>query len=104
MLSLTENAIDYLKNSIDPGDFVRVGVKSGGCSGLSYHIGIEEGYDEDSDILFEFDELKICVDKKSAFLLSATVLDYVESLSSSGFKFDNPGASRTCGCGESFSC
>ena len=104
MVTFTDTAIKQLSNSIDPGDIIRIGVRGGGCSGMSYFMSVVTEYSKKSDTLFEFDDLKVCIDKKSAFMLSDTIVDYVESLSSSGFKFNNALATRTCGCGESFSC
>lgn len=83
-------------------DFVRVGVKSGGCSGLSYDLKFDKNLDE-SDKLFEDNGIKIVVDTKSFLYLIGTTLDYSGGLNGSGFVFNNPNANRTCGCGESFS-
>ena len=101
MVSLTDAAIKQLTESVDPTDVVRIGVKSGGCSGLSYFMSVEEQSDED-DTLVEYENLKICIDSKSAFVLADTEVDYVETIASSGFKFDNKRATNTCGCGASF--
>ena len=83
-------------------DFVRVGVKSGGCSGLSYELKFDNSLD-DSDKIFEDNSIKIIVDKKSFLYLVGTTLDYSGGLNGTGFVFKNPNANRTCGCGESFS-
>ena len=83
-------------------DFVRVGVKSGGCSGLSYDLKFDNNLKED-DKLFEDNEIKIVVDKKSLLYLVGTTLEYSGGLNGKGFVFNNPNANRTCGCGESFS-
>ena len=83
-------------------DFVRVGVKSGGCSGLSYDLKFDNNLKED-DKLFEDNEIKIVVDKKSLLYLAGTTLEYSGGLNGKGFVFVNPNANRTCGCGESFS-
>ncbi len=82
--------------------FVRVGVKSGGCSGLSYDLSFDAAQGE-SDQLFEDNEVKIVVDKKSLLYLVGTTLEYSGGLNGKGFVFNNPNANRTCGCGESFS-
>ena len=83
-------------------DFVRVGVKSGGCSGLSYELKFDSNqFNEDR--LFEDNGVKILVDKKSLLYLVGTTLDYSGGLNGKGFVFKNPNANRTCGCGESFS-
>jgi iron-sulfur cluster assembly protein len=81
---------------------VRVGVKSGGCSGLSYELK----FDQDAlpeDQLFEDNGVRIVVDKKSLLYLVGTTLEYAGGLNGKGFVFNNPNAQRTCGCGESFS-
>jgi iron-sulfur cluster assembly protein len=82
--------------------FVRVGVNSGGCSGLSYDLGFDDKENED-DKSFEDNGVKIVVNKKSYLYLIGTVLEYSGGLNGKGFVFNNPNASRTCGCGESFS-
>ena len=83
-------------------DFVRMGVKSGGCSGLSYELKFDHNLGE-NDKLFEEDQVKIAVDKKSFLYLVGTTLEYSGGLNGKGFVFNNPNANRTCGCGESFS-
>jgi iron-sulfur cluster assembly protein len=83
-------------------DYVRVGVKSGGCSGLSYELKFDKTLQED-DKLFEDNQVKILVDKKSLLYLIGTTLEYSGGLNGKGFVFNNPNAERTCGCGESFS-
>ncbi|GGZ40595.1 iron-sulfur-binding protein [Echinicola pacifica] len=81
---------------------IRVSVKGGGCSGLMYDLGFDENI-SDSDQVFEDKGLKIIVDKKSLLYLAGTVLEFSDGLNGKGFQFVNPNASRTCGCGESFS-
>ena len=83
-------------------DYVRVGVKSGGCSGLSYDLKFDKEKAED-DKVFEDNSVKIIVDKKSFLYLIGTTLEYSGGLNGTGFVFNNPNANRTCGCGESFS-
>lgn len=83
-------------------DYVRVGVKSGGCSGLSYELRFDKQLDE-SDKVFEDNSVRIIVDKKSFLYLIGTTLEYSGGLNGKGFVFNNPNAQRTCGCGESFS-
>lgn len=82
--------------------FVRVGVKSGGCSGLSYDLTFDNKQAE-NDKIFEENGVKIIVDKKSFLYLVGTTLEYSGGLNGKGFVFNNPNANRTCGCGESFS-
>ena len=92
-----------IEDGFDPTtDFVRVGVKSGGCSGLSYKLEFDNIRNE-SDKLFENNGVKIVVDTKSYLYLIGTTLDYSGGLNGNGFVFSNPNAKRTCGCGESFS-
>lgn len=83
-------------------DFVRVGVISGGCSGLSYDLSFDN-VKSDQDRLFQDNQVKILVDKKSLLYLLGTILEYSGGLNGKGFVFNNPNAERTCGCGESFS-
>jgi iron-sulfur cluster assembly protein len=83
-------------------DYVRVGVKSGGCSGLSYDLNFDKAQQE-GDKVFEDNEIKIIVDKRSFLYLVGTTLEYSGGLNGTGFVFNNPNAQRTCGCGESFS-
>jgi iron-sulfur cluster assembly protein len=83
-------------------DYVRVGVKSGGCSGLSYELKFDRQVGE-TDKVFEDNTVRIVVDKKSFLYLVGTVLEYSGGLNGKGFVFNNPNAQRTCGCGESFS-
>ena len=82
-------------------DFVRVGVVSGGCSGLSYKLKFDN-IQNPEDKLFEDRGIKILVDKKSFLYLVGTTLEYSGGLNGKGFIFNNPNAQRTCGCGESF--
>lgn len=83
-------------------DFIRVGVKSGGCSGLEYVLKFDNEK-TDSDQIFEDNGIKIIIDKKSILYLAGTVLEFSGGLNGKGFVFNNPNANRTCGCGESFS-
>ena len=83
-------------------NFVRVGVKSGGCSGLSYELKFDKEKQEE-DKVFEDNGVKVIVDKKSFLYLVGTTLEYSGGLNGTGFVFKNPNAQRTCGCGESFS-
>ena len=83
-------------------DYVRVGVKSGGCSGLSYDLTFDKNIGE-NDKVFEDNNIKIAVEKKSFLYLAGTILEFSGGLNGKGFVFNNPNASRTCGCGESFS-
>ena len=81
--------------------FLRVGVKGGGCSGMSYELGFDN-IPQEGDNVVEDNSIKIVVDKKSFLYLFGTELDFSDGLNGKGFQFINPNASRTCGCGESF--
>lgn len=96
--------IELMKDDgYDPiNDFVRVGVKSGGCSGLSYDLDFDKNKTEE-DKVFEDNGVNLVVDKKSFLYLVGTTLEYSGGLNGTGFVFKNPNANRTCGCGESFS-
>ncbi len=83
-------------------DYVRVGVKSGGCSGLSYDLTFDKST-TGTDKVFEANDVRIVVDKKSFLYLVGTTLEFSGGLNGKGFVFNNPNAQRTCGCGESFS-
>ena len=98
-----ERAIHLMKEEQKPeGAFIRVGVEGGGCSGLSYKLEFDNIIKE-GDQVFEDKGIKVVVDKKSFLYLVGTELDYTGGLNGKGFVFINPNASRTCGCGESFS-
>ena len=106
LVTLTEAAVVEVKRLMDVQDLteggLRLGVKGGGCSGLSYTINFDEKIGE-FDTVCEQDGVKVIVDAKSAIYLEGMQLDYQKDLVSGGFKFLNPNASKTCGCGESFS-
>jgi iron-sulfur cluster assembly protein len=107
MVEITENAktklISLMKeDGMSDKSFVRVGVESGGCSGLNYKLDFDSEQ-KDEDMLVEDNDIKLLVDKKSLLYLAGTVLDYSGGLNGKGFTFNNPNATRTCGCGESFS-
>ena len=80
---------------------LRVGVKGGGCSGLSYVLGFDKKRDHDAE--FALDGLTVFMDKRQGLYLLGTVVDYHDGLDARGFTFDNPNATQTCGCGSSFS-
>jgi len=106
MITVSENAkqfaINLMKNENRPADtFIRVGVEGGGCSGLSYKLEFDNNMRE-GDQVFEDKGMKIVTDMKSFLYLMDTELDYSDGLNGKGFHFNNPNASRSCGCGESF--
>lgn len=98
-----KNKINELKSNENLGDnhFVRVSVTSGGCSGLTYQMDFDDKSQE-NDQIFEDNEVKIVTDLKSFLYLCNTTLEFSGGLDGNGFYFNNPNASRTCGCGESF--
>ena len=106
LVTLTEAAVAEVKRLMDVQDLteggLRLGVKGGGCSGLSYTINFDEKLGE-FDTVCEQDGVKVIVDAKSAIYLEGMQLDYQKDMVSGGFKFINPNATKTCGCGESFS-
>ena len=81
---------------------LRVAVRGGGCSGFQYGLNFEQDKQENDQVL-EFDGLKVYVDAMSGLYLQDVTIDFVESLEGSGFKIDNPNATGSCGCGQSFS-
>lgn len=105
-IDITEKAIRQVKkikeeNNIPEPHGLRIGVKGGGCSGLTYQLGFD-GELKDGDMVIEKDGLKLLVDGKSLFYLAGTILDFSDGLNGKGFVFNNPNATKTCGCGESF--
>jgi iron-sulfur cluster assembly protein len=85
-----------------PGSGLRIGVRGGGCSGLSYVLDVE-AKPRASDIIIDSFGERVFVDPKSMLFLQGSVFDYVTGLMEAGFKFNNPRATKPCGCGESFS-
>lgn len=105
IVTISEAAALQIKDMMRENDeldaFLRVSVKGGGCSGLSYGMGLDHEMNED-DQLFEVHGLKVLVDKISAPILKGTQIDYKQSLLGGGFTIDNPNAIAACGCGASF--
>ena len=107
VVTVTEKAREELRKAfagedLPEGAGLRIGVKGGGCSGFSYVMGFD-GVPTEDDVVQDLDGLKLFVDRKSALYLEGTTLNYVESLQQKGFVFENPNATGTCGCGQSFS-
>ena len=106
MINISEKAIDKLKEfrtseGHDQDSHVRVSVKGGGCSGLMYDLSFDKET-RPNDQIFEDKGFSILVEKKSLLYLMGTTLQFSDGLNGKGFYFENPNASRTCGCGESF--
>ena len=106
MITVTEKAKNRLQamkqeTSLDDSYFLRVSVAGGGCSGLSYKLDFDN-QEKTGDQYFEDKGVKIAVDMKSFLYLAGTELDFTDGLNGKGFVFNNPNATRTCGCGESF--
>jgi iron-sulfur cluster assembly protein len=105
-LTLTEKAVEQVKNLLSrdqrEGHGLRVAVKDGGCSGYSYKLDFDNQQKPDDSVL-EFNSVKVFVDPASVPYLKGIVIDYVAGLYGGGFKFTNPNATATCGCGTSFS-
>lgn len=106
MIKVSDSARDQVIKIIHDenhpdGSFIRVGVQSGGCSGLMYQLDFDHDL-KDSDKEFEDNGIKVVVDKKSFLYLVGTQLNFSGGLNGKGFEFVNPNANRTCGCGESF--
>ncbi|MBT4775132.1 MAG: iron-sulfur cluster assembly accessory protein [Crocinitomicaceae bacterium] len=106
MITVTDDAkvraLELMSEDQKEGQFIRVGVEGGGCSGLMYQLEFDNKLSE-NDKEFENNGVRVVVDKKSFLYLIGTTLDYSGGLNGKGFVFKNPNADRTCGCGESFS-
>jgi iron-sulfur cluster assembly protein len=105
-ITLTDKAATQVRkikaeNSIPEDHGLRLGVKGGGCSGLSYVLAFDEKPRE-KDRILQLNGITVYIDEKSLFYLSRTVLDFSDGLNGKGFVFNNPQATRTCGCGSSF--
>lgn len=106
MLTLTENAQKaigrFIRGSDTPVEGLRISVTGGGCSGMQYGLALEAAASRD-DTIVEVGGLKVFVDPASAPLLQGVTVDFLDGMEGSGFKFSNPNASASCGCGKSFS-
>lgn len=107
MLKLTDSAqkaiARFLQGAEEPVTGLRIQVTGGGCSGMQYGMALEEASKSD-DIVLQLGELKVFVDPASAPLLEGVTVDFLDGMEGSGFKFENPNAKASCGCGNSFSC
>lgn len=108
MIGITELAADKARKMMEEHDIspessygIRIGVKSGGCSGLNYVLDIVDSPDE-RDRIFEQHGVKVYCDPRSYLYLNGTEIDYEDGVIDGGFKFNNPNAKRSCGCGTSF--
>jgi iron-sulfur cluster assembly accessory protein len=105
-VTLTARAVEMVKDAMEreglQGYGIRVGVQGGGCSGFQYSMDFENA-PRDGDVSVEQDGIKLFVDAMSSMYLQGVTIDYVTGLQGAGFKFENPNAKSTCGCGSSFS-
>ena len=104
---LTDKAVNMIKitreqENLDPASHLRVAVRGGGCSGFEYSLDFDLE-SRDTDFVLEYEDLTVLIDPVSGRYLQGTVIDYVLGPAGSGFKFNNPKATGTCGCGSSFS-
>jgi iron-sulfur cluster assembly protein len=105
-ITITDKAVKEIKRIMDENKItqefgLRIGVKGGGCSGLTYTLGFDPE-NREGDSIIEHDGVKLFVDGKSLFYLTGTQLDFSDGLNGKGFIFNNPNATKSCGCGESF--
>ena len=103
MITLTDSAAEKMKEVLSARDYsaIRVGIQGGGCSGFQYKLEFENDF-TDKDKIIEDKGITLYIDPKSLLYLMGTEINYFDTLGTSGFKFENPSARRTCGCGESF--
>ena len=104
-VTFTQKAVEEIGRLMSAPDFdqsqyLRIGVKGGGCSGLSYVLGFDKK--EDNDEVYEFDKLTFIMNKAHGIYLMGMNIDWQDGLNARGFSFSNPNASKTCGCGTSF--
>ncbi len=102
---LSPRAAEEVKNiiatkNIPEGYALRIGVRGGGCSGMSYVLGFDKM--REHDMSFDFDGIPLYIDKRHGLYLMGTTIDYHDGLNARGFTFENPNATQTCGCGSSF--
>ena len=106
-ITLTKKAEEKVKEILldQPETFsgLRIQVVGGGCSGFQYRMGFDKNFNDQNDSVFEFDGLRVFIDKSSLLYMDGSEVDYIEGLHGAGFKFNNPNVSGSCGCGSSFS-
>jgi iron-sulfur cluster assembly protein len=106
-ITLTKKAEDKVREILaeqpEPYAGLRIQVVGGGCSGFSYRMGFDKTVSDQSDTVFEFEGLKVIVDKSSLLYMDGSEVDYIDGLHGAGFKFNNPNVTGSCGCGSSFS-
>ena len=105
-IQVSEKAVAYARTRLakrgTPEAAIRLGIRGGGCSGFSYVIEFSDDPPRSRDTVYDYDDVRFYVDKKSMLYLSGSVLDYEQSLMFQGFKFKNPHEASSCGCGHSF--
>ena len=106
-ITLTKKAEEKVKEILqeqpEPYSGLRIQVVGGGCSGFQYRMGFDKNFSDQTDTVFEFEGLKVFIDKSSLLYMDGAEVDYVEGLHGAGFKFNNPNVTGSCGCGSSFS-
>ena len=106
-VALTERAAEEVKrfqqeHNFDDTMVLRIGIVAGGCSGFNYSLNFDDKFDESADTKYDCHGVAVVVDKKSALYLDGTTVDWYDQLDKQGFTFNNPNATKTCGCGSSF--
>lgn len=108
VVKLTEKASVEIKRfisekNVPDGCVLRIALQGGGCSGFEPHLGFDNRVDEENDLISEQFGIRVAMDRKFEMFMAGTTIDYLDGIDRRGFKFDNPNASSTCGCGKSFS-
>jgi len=107
MIQMTDSAVKavrrFIKGAGKPVAGLRIAITGGGCSGFQYDMKLEETAGDADTVVDCGGDLKVFIDPESAGLLGGVIVDFVETLEGAGFKFENPNANNTCGCGKSFS-
>ena len=106
-ITLTKRAEEKVKEILldqpEPYAGLRIQVVGGGCSGFQYRMGFDKAFNDQNDQVFEFEGLKVFIDKSSLLYMDGAEVDYIDGLHGAGFKFNNPNVAGSCGCGSSFS-